>query len=218
MSWTYYWASGGHDVQPMYHQFQHKGFRVGCGPVTWTMLFCWADRQAANGSAYWGSRWGLYRSNGGKGSDDVAPLDQAAGVENVIKEIHDHVDTFNLAGNGATLPQKMYKAKKYFTGRTGTRLVTHYNGAGVPETRLREYARDSIRDRATPAIIGTGWLNHYPMAYGYAWQKRIIMRSVLGFEWTETVYDRDFYVNQGWGGGGNGWVTASTWFAGEIYP
>ena len=32
------------------------------------------------------------------------------------------------------------------------------------------------------------------------------------------VYDRCFYLNQGWGGSGNEWITASTWYSGEIYP
>lgn len=44
------------------------------------------------------------------------------------------------------------------------------------------------------------------------------MRKCVDFCWNETVYDRFFYVNQGWGGAGNDWVAASTWFAGEIHP
>jgi hypothetical protein len=32
------------------------------------------------------------------------------------------------------------------------------------------------------------------------------------------VTDRWFYVNQGWGGGGNDWVEAGTWLAASIYP
>ena len=74
-------------------------------------------------------------------------------------------------------------------------------------------ARDSIIDYGTPAIIGTGWLNHYPLAYGYAWRSR--QRCFIGC-WTE--YSRWFYVNQGWGGSNDGWVSASTWFAGRIRP
>jgi len=44
------------------------------------------------------------------------------------------------------------------------------------------------------------------------------VRKCVDFCWNETVYDRFFYVNQGWGGAGNDWVAASTWFAGEIHP
>jgi len=34
----------------------------------------------------------------------------------------------------------------------------------------------------------------------------------------EAEHNRSFYVNQGWGGSGNGWVSAGTWFAGKIRP
>ncbi|WP_299206188.1 hypothetical protein [uncultured Tateyamaria sp.] len=111
----------------------------------------------------------------------------------------------------------MGQASRYFSGRIGTTLVEHHSIFGVSETRLREYARNSIRDRDTPAVIGTGWLSHYPVAYAYAWQSRIVRKCFI-FCWNETVYDRRFWVNQGWGGSGNDWVPADTWFAGEIYP
>ncbi len=103
------------------------------------------------------------------------------------------------------------------SGRTFTRLDAHRNSAGWHEGRLREHARNSIRDRRTPAVIGTGWLNHHPVACGYAWQRRTIRRCFI-FCWTEEVYDRWFHVNTGWGGSGYGWVEAGTWFAGEIRP
>ncbi|MFY7969668.1 MAG: hypothetical protein ACOVNV_11275, partial [Pirellulaceae bacterium] len=51
---------------------------------------------------------------------------------------------------------------------------------------------------STPAIIGTGWLSHYPVAWGYAWQHRTVRKSFLWWEWTETVTDTAFYVNNGW--------------------
>jgi hypothetical protein len=89
-----------------------------------------------------------------------------------------------------------------------------YDPTGIPLTWLREDARNAIRDDDTPAIIGTGWLSHYPLAWGYAWQSRTV--QVLFWETTE--YNRDFYVNQGWGGSGDGWVNASTWFSGELNP
>ena len=218
MSYHYYWATGGHSAQPLYEQFQHNGFWVGCGPVAWTMLFCWADRQAATGNSYWADRWGLYRENGGYGANAVAPLSMDNGVRNVIKEIHGYVGTFNLAGNGATFPWDMVKAAYYFSGRTGTDMETHHNTLGIHTWDLFLEARGSIVYRHTPVVIGVGWLNHYPMAYGYKWRKRIVKHSFLFWEWTETVYDRYFYVNQGWQGSGNGWIPASTFFAGEIMP
>jgi hypothetical protein len=217
MGWKFYWATGGSSAQPRYYQFDYDGCKVGCGPVAWAILFCWGDRQAETGNPYWSGRWGLYRKNGGRGGNDIAPLSMTDGVRNVIREIHDHVGTFCAFGNGATYPWRMSDAKKYLSGRTGTKLRTHYNTLGISTDGLRKCARNSIRDRATPVVIGTGWLSHYPVAYGYAWQKRRVRKCFI-WCWYETVYDRYFYVNQGWGGSGNGWVSASTWFCGEILP
>jgi hypothetical protein len=219
MSWNYYWTTGAGAVQPKYYQFDYQGCAVGCGPVAWAMLFCWADYQAANGNAYWAGRWGLYRENGGRGADAVAPLNQDRGVENAIKEIHEDVLTFCVSGSGATLPSTMIGAWLYLNGRSGTGITTNFNVFGFSLDSLRNRVIDSIVNRHTPAVIGTGWLSHYPMAFGYAWQTRVIHHSFLWWNWDETVTDRSFYVNQGWGGGGSGdWVSAKTWFAGQIFP
>jgi hypothetical protein len=218
MTWDYYWAAGGHTEQPAYDQFLYGNCQVGCGPVAWAMLFCWGDYQAENGNSYWAARTGLYKANGGRGANAVAPLTQDSGVENVIEELNGWVDTFCAFGQGATHPSTMPGASGYLSGRTGTRLETHYNIAGIHETRLRDYARDSIKYRDTPAVIGIDWFQHYALAYGYAYQERIVRRCVAFVCWDEVVYDRCFYINQGWGGYGNEWITASTWFAGEIYP
>lgn len=221
-AWTYYWAGNGGD-QRLYSQIEKNSAPntsncwSGCGGTAWAMLFGWADNQAAEGNSYWSSRWGLYRENGGKGANAVAPVNMDNGVRNMTWEIRNDVDTWCAFGSGPTNPWDMDEASEYFVGRTGTKLDTHYNVLGIHEGRLREYARNSIRDRNTPAIIGTGWLTHYPLAYGYAWRKRTVRKCFI-WCWNETEYSRFFYVNQGWGGSGNGWVSAGTWFAGEIRP
>lgn len=218
MAWTIFWAGYSGD-QPAYNQFDYRGCAVGCGPVAWGILFGWGDRQAAGGNAYWSGRTGLYRQNGGRGADAVAPIAQDAGVDNMITELHGDVGTFCAFGQGATAPWDMSGATAYLSGRTWTRLDTHYNVLGIHETRLANYAANSIAYRRTPAVIGTGWLSHYPVAWGYAWQTRVVRHSFLWWSWEETVTDTAFYVNDGWGGGGAGqWIDAGTWFAGEIYP
>jgi hypothetical protein len=217
MTWSYYWATGGTSGSPAYYQFQDGNCQVGCGPVAWAMLFGWADRQAESGNSYWAGRTGLYRPNGGRSGSAMAPLTQDAGVETMIREIHDDVGTFCVDGQGATYPWSMDGASDYLSGRTGATLKTSYNSVGIHETRLRDIARDQIKVHQTPAVIGTGWLQHYPLAIGYAYQERIVRKCAI-FCWDEVVYDRSFYVNQGWGGSGNEWITASTWFAGELYP
>lgn len=218
MSWNYFWAGTAAD-QPRYNQFDHNGCAVGCGPTAWAMLFGWVDRQAANGNAYWAGRNGLYRVNGGRGADAVAPIGQDAGVRNMIVELHDDVGTFCLFGQGATVPWGMPGAAGYVNGRSYTRLVSNWNSLGIHETRLANNAANSIAYRRTPAVIGTGWLSHYPVAWGYAWQRRVVRHSFLWWSWDEVVTDTAFYVNNGWGGGGAGeWIDAGTWFSGEVYP
>ena len=217
-AWNYFWA-GSHNAQRLYNQMPSSdpqnpsGCWSGCGATAWAMLFGWADNQAASGNAYWAGRWGLYRVNGGYGANAVAPQYWDTGVKNMIWEIRQRIGTFCAFGSGATAPWDMSGAAGYLTNRSGTRLYTNYNAVGISTDGLRERARDSIIDNKTPAIIGTGWLNHYPLAYGYAWRSR---RRCFIACWTE--YDRRFYVNQGWGGNDNGWVSASTWFAGRIRP
>jgi hypothetical protein len=220
--WTYYWA-GTDAAQRLYSQIASgtapntSSCWSGCGGTAWAMLFGWADNQAASGNSYWAPRNGLYRVGGGYGADAIAPPTMDAGVRAMTWEIRNRIGTFCAFGSGATPPWSMGDASGYFAGRTGTRLDTHYDVFGIHEDRLREYARNSIRDRGTPAIIGTGWLTHYPLAYGYAWRSRETQACFI-CPWTTTEYSRWFYVNQGWGGSGNGWVSAGTWFAGEIYP
>ena len=215
MSWTYHWAGG---AQPAYYQFDSGGCAVGCGPVAWTMLFCWADYQAAHGNSYWAPRWGLYRENGGRGANAVAPLVQDAGVRNAITEIRGQVGTFCAFGSGATVPWGMPNAWKYLSGRTGTTMRSDWNSAGFHLDSIRNRAIESIANRRTPAVIGTGWLSHYPLAFGYAWQQRTIRYCVI-FCWSDVVTDRCFYVNNGWGGGSAGeWIDAGTWFSGQIFP
>lgn len=220
MAWDYWWAAGGGAAQPAYNQERLPGScYTGCGPVAWAMLFGWADRQAHSGTnAYWAPRTGIYRQNGGRGADAVAPLAMDAGVRNVVNEIRGQVHTWCIGESGATWPWDMPEAWRYLSGRTGTSLWCNWNSFGVHEDGLRDRAIDSIVNRRTPAVIGIGWLSHYPVAFGYARQVRVIRRCFI-WCWDETVTDRCFYVNQGWGGGGSGeWVAASTWFAGQIRP
>jgi hypothetical protein len=218
MGWTEYWTTGGGGAQPAYNQYEWGGCQIGCGPVALTMMFLWADHQAGSGNAYWAPRFGLYRQNGGRGADVVAPLTQDPGVDSVIQEIHNDVGTFCIFDNGATTPWDMPGAWNYLNGRTYTRFQCDWDSLGIDEDGLRDKAISSIRDRQTPAVIGTGWLSHYPLAFGYAWEQVTVQYCFI-FCWTETEIAAYFYVNEGWGGGGAGdWVDASTWFAGQIFP
>jgi len=145
-------------------------------------------------------------------------MDQDAGVENVIREIHNDVGTFCPTGSssGATWPWRMADASKYLSGRSGASLRTDYDGWSLDNDRFKERVIDSIINRRTPAIIGTGWLNHYPMAIAYKLE-RTITRHCAIFCWDWVSTSEHFYVNNGWGGAGNEWVDAETWFVGELF-
>ena len=60
-----------------------------------------------------------------------------------------------------------------------------------PRDAAARYRRDQIKAHQTPAVIGTGWLKHYPLAIGYAYQERIVRKCVIVC-WDEVVYDRSF--------------------------
>lgn len=222
-----YWYAGGANEQRMYDQFgpgtapNNSSCLSGCGPTAWAMLFGWVDVQAAkSGSNWWQSRWGIYRQNGGRGADAVAPRELDQGVRNMVWEIRTAMGTwcnpFNQ--NAATFPWSMDMAAAYLIGRTNVRLETYYNFAGITESRLRDKAKHHIWNYAAPVVIGTGWLNHYPLAWQYASRKRVVERCFLWQCWKESEYQMWFYVNQGWGGDDDGWVPANTWFAGYLKP
>jgi hypothetical protein len=232
--WTFYWTGDGKDGndQRLYSQIaagqtpNTSSCFSGCGGTAWAMLFGWADNQAAIGNSAWAPRWGIYRQNGGFGTNVGAPRTMDAGVRNMTWEIRNRIGTFCFFSNGATPPWSMDEAAGYLVGRSGASLTTHYNIFGNAEDRLRDYAIKSIKNRHTPAIIGIGLLSHYPLAYGYAVQSRVVHTCIppngqppfttVCYDYTE--YNRWFYVNQGGGSSTGSWVPASTWFAGEIAP
>jgi hypothetical protein len=220
--WNTFFA-GTHNDQRLYTQIpahtspNTSGCYSGCGATAWAMLFGWGDFRAGSGDPGWSHRFGLYRANGGFGADAVAPKFNDTGIRNVQWEIRNRVGTFCAFGSGATFPWEMDDASGYLAGRTGATLTTNYNIFGIHTDGLRNTARDSIVYRGVPAIIGTGWLSHYPLAYGYRWRSRTVRTCFLFICWDDTEYQREFYVNQGWGGSGNGWVGAGTWFAGRLF-
>ena len=218
--WYTSWAAH-HNDQRLYDQIaKHTGVNTsncwsGCGATAWAMLFGWGDHRAWEQDPTWIGRNGLYRQNGGYGADAHAPLYQDAGVNNMMWEIRNDINTFCLFGNGATLPSTMWKASFYLSGRSYASISTSYNALGFGLPWLRDAARNSIVNRDVPVIIGTGFLSHYPLAYGYQERSRKIN---LGF-WQATDYDRQFYVNMGWGSSSySQWVAAHTWFVGQLYP
>jgi hypothetical protein len=215
-TWHYYWA-GSEPDQRLYSAIpagsppNSTGCASASGATAWAMLFGWADYQASIGNPYWRLRWGLYREDGGYGADAVAPRDMDDGVEHMTWEINGLIDAYCLDSTPATQPSDMANAAQYLAGRTYTTLDTYYASDWIPTYDLFREARSSIRDRGTPAIIGTGWQYH-PLAWAYGWRKCIARGR-------QVYAQHQFLVNQGQGDTYDGWVvTARTWFVGQIYP
>ena len=227
-SWTTltYYQAGTWGQQRAYDQFMYGECAVGCGPVAWTMLFGWADNQAAIGNAMWAPRWGLYRADGGYGANAIAPQLPTAGIDNVSKELNDRMGTICFMDGGLTYPWDMPLAVGYLNGRTGTTLDATWSVPGVTTTGLRIQARNAIRDRNTPAVIGTGFAPaHYEIAYGYRYRYRLVTKSGLFGSYVTTQYQRQFRTNRGFGSQSASeprakwaWMPADTWFVGEIRP
>jgi hypothetical protein len=101
---------------------------------------------------------------------------------------------------------------------TGMGLVESHNVVGYHEDRIKADARNEIAVNKRPVILGTGFLAHYPLAWKYQYRTRPESWNEGWFDGDDVVIDEQFYVNSGWGGSGNGWVSAGTWFAGRITP
>ncbi|MFN3200436.1 MAG: hypothetical protein ACE366_18705 [Bradymonadia bacterium] len=213
------WAAGRSDDQRHYNQHMAANCYIGCGSVAWGMLFGWGDKKAADGHYKWSGRWGLYRKNGGRGADAVAPENNEYGVRQMHSELARHMGTYCVINNqAATNPWDMHKAWRYLTGRTGTTLSTDYNALTISEDRIRRIAAGHIIHNKTPSIIGTGFVAsaHYPMAWKYRIQTRTVRRCFF-WCWNDVETRYEFHINKGWGGNGDGWIPADTWFAGTIY-
>ena len=218
--WSYWWADG--DANSIrYGQFSEGGCASGCGGTAWAMLFAWTDRRAAEGHAPWTNHYGLYRANGSvSGANVVAPLAQDEGVKNMTREIRGQISTFCIFGSGATFPWNMIGAANYVRPRATAAwsMRTRYDPTGLcwfgACDGSRDLAREQIQNYHAPAVVGTGWLKHYPLAFGYA--ERSKRSCVLFVCWTD--HSRWFYVNNGWYGNNNGWTSADVWFAGVYRP
>jgi hypothetical protein len=205
--WHYYWVDSSSDaLAERYDQIWGGSCWSGCGATAWAMEFNWFDRRAAENHYVWKYHWGLYRVNGGLGANAVAPLNQDQGVVNETWEIVGDINTHCSGNQGSTYFTQMINAYKYVQPRAtaGWRMTTRYDPTGLcwlgACNGARDLATNQIVNNHAPAIIGAN--NHYPMAVGYAWQSQ----TSCFLWWCSTDYNRWFYVNNGWGGSGNGWV------------
>lgn len=225
--WTEWWAAGVNysNQWPLYNQIRpftrvnNRPCHSGCTPTAWAMLFAWADRRAATLGSGWTHRFGIYRQNGGYGADAVAPLRESddRGIENVMIELGSHMGTFCQGDQGATYVNRQGDAQRYLTPRTSATVrAMEANGWWIFGT-----SEDDTTNRAIgvlkggePVVIMTP--GHSPMAMAYRERSRRVRHCFI-FCWYTTDYQREFYINQGWGAAYyNQWINARTRFAGDI--
>jgi hypothetical protein len=166
----------------------------GCGPTAWAIVFGWASRRSIDNIAVDAPFSGLFP--GGE-----APMDFAASVPPLLMDLNQAVGTFCSKGEGATPTWTMGNVKTWVDAHApGVTVDARYNVLMMPDNGVRDAVIDTICD-GRPSIIGIGTLfggdGHYPIAKGYNNGK--------------------FELNMGWGGDGDGFYDATTWFLGSIH-
>lgn len=78
-----------------------KTVHAAAGATAWSMLFGWADAQAAAGNPRWVNKWGVYQQNGEVNTPNtVAPVVVNGGVNNIQMEIRSYIGGFCLFSAG----------------------------------------------------------------------------------------------------------------------
>jgi hypothetical protein len=166
---------------------------VGCGPNAWAILLAWFDRNASVKAAF------------GNWLQADAPAESTTSTSigkllPVLRELHEQCDVICTAfsDQGATTPGDMEEGGlgyTYFAKLSGylTRQwrIRWTLGDACPEDGALR-CRDAVK-KGYPAVVGLGWLWHYAVAYGYAYQQYYIA--------PDTVYltKRFLKCNMGWG-------------------
>lgn len=194
-SWTTYYGASCAEIPKYDQEWDLAGTCndgwSGCGPTAWAMFY-----------GYWDSKGVSNLIAGG------TPWSNNSAVRDLIGAVFDYCNTWCTAINSqaATNPWDMYKGYRWAGDRGegisySTRWALPYTSSSP-----RNKAREAIRDRDRPAIVGTGYLAHYPFAYGYRYRQ---------YKWAGITWDteRQWKVNQGWGSSSCEWVSASScWF------
>lgn len=183
--------AGTWDMQPKFYQLQRDEFcdYVGCGPVAWGMLLAWfeVNRQipgAFGSPTAWDA--GLTMNEYNKTYIDTWRL------------LHTLCGTWCVpfSDAGATWPWDMddgalgYLLVPRTMGMINVNWASQWNFWSTGSYGMN--CRDAIK-KGYPAVVGLGWLWHYALAYGVAYQQ---------FEGSPGVYLMDRRIlkcNMGWG-------------------
>ena len=199
-SWATYYAGSWDDQKRYSQEWALSGCCSagwsGCGPTAWAMLY-----------GYWDGH-GVTSLIGGSGS---TPMYDNSYVDSCIQYVFGWVGTYCVGNQAATNPWQMDQGYRW-AGHQGAHISisTTWN---VPylSSGPRNKAIQSIRDYARPALVGTGYYEHYPLAYGYKYRTY----TSWGITWDTQRY---WKVNNGQGDSSPIWVDAgSCWFGSNGY-
>ena len=199
-SWSTYYA-GTWGNQKYYHQELGlagccSGGWSGCGPTAWAMFY-----------GYWDGL-GVTSLIGGSGA---TPMYNNSYVDSCIQYEFGRIGTYCVGSEAATNPWQMHQGYQW-AGHQGAGISISTDW-GVPYlgSGPRNKAIQSIRNYGRPAIVGTGYYAHYPLAYGYKTRSY----TSWGITWDTQRY---WQVNNGQGSSSPIWVDAdSCWFGSNGY-
>ncbi len=193
--------AGNYAIQPKYSQLEDDDWcpLVGCGPNAWAIQLAWFERN-----------WSVKAAFGNLVTLD-APADSGGSVNKskirpVVSSLHDLCDVICTAfsDQGATPPGDMGEGGLGYTyiakiaGLIGRQWSIGWTlGDDCPEDGALR-CRDAIK-KGYPAAVGLGWLWHYAVSYGYAYQHFYLA--------PDTIYMTKRYLkcNMGWGNSDPRW-------------
>ena len=190
-----YFYAGTWDDQPKYSQLKRDEFckLVGCGPTAWAMFFAWVERTQGIKAAF----------NDFLTLDAPPDTDNSANKAKLLPEVRQLYDYCNVICNpfgddGATMPGDMMDAGVTITFIPTLALFIHRSWNmgwtlwdDCPEDGALR-CRDAIK-KGYPGVVGLGWLWHYALAYGYAYQQYNLAPD------TPFLTARYLKCNMGWG-------------------
>lgn len=178
----------------------------GCGATAWAMLY-----------GYWGVQ-GVPNLMG----TGTPPPYNTADVSACIQYEFPHIFSFCLNnGQAGTLPPTMWLGYQWAPARG--RGISGTLAWGLPYVSAvpRLLAINSIVNDHRPAIIGTGFYEHYPLAWGYAYRTLTATLTWWWFGWHSSSWvvstDQSWITNDGQGNCSPVWVsTSSCWYGTDL--
>jgi hypothetical protein len=157
---------------------------------------------------YWDSR-GAGNLIGGTGT----PLYNNTYVQDCIRAVFGYAHTWctGINDQAATNPWDMIDGYRWAGARSESLSLSYNWSVPYLSSDPRNRAKGSIRTDGRPAMVGTGYYEHYPFADGYRYREY----QFWGVTWDT---DHQWKVNNGYANTSGQWVSAnSCWFGARGY-